>query len=89
MDQITVEVQVGKDCDTLKKTGTVAEIAAWIGGFGFTAAMATKYAEHLSSSADAMVERSSPVVLRGSSEVSYAFFRRPYEPPTRHTMGIL
>lgn len=37
MDEITVEVRVERDCDTLKKTGTVAEIAAWIGGFGFTA----------------------------------------------------
>ena len=89
MDEITVEVRVERDCDTLKKTGTVAEIAAWIGGFGFTAAVAAKYAEHLSSSADAMVERSSPVVRRGSSEVSYAFFRRPHEAPHHHTTGIL
>ena len=89
MDEITVEVRVERDCDTLKKTGTVAEIAAWIGGFGFTAAVAAKYAEHLSSSADAMVERSSPVVRRGSSEVSYAFFRRPHEAPYHHTTGIL
>ena len=40
MDEITVEVRVERDCDTLKKTGAVAKIAAWIGGFGFTAAVA-------------------------------------------------
>ena len=93
MDRITVEVQIENDCDTLKKTGTVEEVAAWIAGLGFTKDVSARNASHLLSSESAMARLSSPVVLRkterGAREVHYTFFRRPYEVPKKHTLGIL